>query len=80
MLSERDQLAADIQAALSVPSLPTPVDPGPDSTPSQKEAYQEALRDQEVYAIMNRQGDATQSDKDRLRAEILGFLSREGYQ
>ena len=77
-MTERDQLAADIQRALASPSGPTaPVPPGPDATPAQTEYYLAAVRDMEVHKIMNSQGSGTQADRDRLRTEILGCLKRE---
>jgi hypothetical protein len=73
----RAALLAEIQGALSGPGVPAaPVNPGPNATPAQREVYESAVRDFEVHQIMNRQGDASQGDKDRLRAEILDCLKR----
>jgi hypothetical protein len=78
MADERSELLAGIQAALTPATPQTPQAPGPDATPAQTEAYLAAVRDAEVHGIMNRQGLASQADRDRLRAEILGCLKREG--
>jgi hypothetical protein len=81
MSDEKNQLAGDIARYFANPD-PAPTLPkvaAPNAPLAEREAYLASVRDAETHAILSRStGEATREDRDRLHAEILACMKREG--